>query len=263
MISTRAGALGINLTGANRAILFDASWNPFLDVSTNVSFFEFLLTEEYIPSDLKTQSVYRIYRLGQEKACFIYRFISNGTMEEQTYKRQVNKLNLSTRVVDAKETDRHYEEHDLSQLYNFDNIEPAIDKIDPSIIDQVEDELLMTVLKSPNNMIYKYHCHDSLLQDINDELTQDEKDSAWYEFELDKQLEKKAQEVLMSRINDNESEDMDIYGFSTSELLKLLTIKAQNDFGREDVKADLPRLLTRLHNEMAEGIHEVMIHVFI
>lgn len=50
---------------------------------------------------------------------------------------------------------------------------------------------------------------------------------------------------------------MNIYGFTTDELHKVLTAKAQKDTGRPFVFAEIPALLTRLHREMANNVFDV------
>lgn len=143
---------------------------------------------------MQTQGVHRIYRHGQKKDCYIYRLIGLGTMEEKIYKRQVTKISLSKRVLDAKSTHRHYEENDLAQLYNTENIEP---NIVPPQFELPKDKLLKKLLQKHNDIIYKYHTHDSLLQEnVDEHLTQIAKRLAWEEFENAKKFEKKATKVL-------------------------------------------------------------------
>ncbi|OQS03336.1 helicase ARIP4-like isoform X1 [Thraustotheca clavata] len=79
LVSTRAGAEGINLHAANRLVLFDVSWNPSHD----------------------HQSMCRSHRIGQTKDVHVYRFVSHDTIEERVYDQQVKKVALSSNVVDA------------------------------------------------------------------------------------------------------------------------------------------------------------------
>ncbi|KAK7020538.1 DNA repair protein rhp54 [Favolaschia claudopus] len=98
LLSSKAGGCGINLIGANRLILFDPDWNPAAD----------------------QQALARVWRDGQKKECFVYRFISTGTIEEKIFQRQASKQALSSAVVDEKEDiERHFSVDALRKLFLF------------------------------------------------------------------------------------------------------------------------------------------------
>lgn len=99
LLSSKAGGCGINLIGANRLVLIDPDWNPASD----------------------QQALARVWRDGQKKDCFIYRFISTGTIEEKIFQRQSMKLSLSSCVVDEKvDVERLFSADNLRQLFQFE-----------------------------------------------------------------------------------------------------------------------------------------------
>ncbi|KAK4885550.1 hypothetical protein RN001_001821 [Aquatica leii] len=172
LISNKVGGMGLNLIGANRVILMDVNWNPAYD----------------------SQSVFRIYRFGQEKECFVYRLVSMGTMEEVVYDRQVTKLAISGRVVDSLQITRHFKSNDLQMFYRPKFIRDQVRPTPPL----PADCLLAKVLQNCNE-IFRYHEHQSLLENLPDEnLNEDEMKLAWDEFnkenenEIELQIKKKA-----------------------------------------------------------------------
>ena len=69
LISTKAGGVGLNITAANKVVIFDPNWNPAYDL----------------------QAQDRAYRIGQTRDVEVFRLISTGTIEEIVYARQVYK----------------------------------------------------------------------------------------------------------------------------------------------------------------------------
>eukprot|EP00937_MAST-01D_sp_MAST-1D-sp2_P003161 g3161.t1 len=77
LLSTRAGGLGINLTAADTAIIFDSDWNP--------------------QNDLQAQA--RCHRIGQKKPVTIYRLLARNTFENELFSRAGKKLGLETAIL--------------------------------------------------------------------------------------------------------------------------------------------------------------------
>ena len=154
MLTTQAGGLGINLHGANRVVMFDVSFNPSDD----------------------SQSIFRIYRLGQEKECYIYRFVARGGMEQTTYIRSVIKLSLSRSVVDEQQTGRPFVRQDASSMYKFT---PSDDSEPTEVTSPPSDPVLRNLLVNQKKWLHYFIEHDSLLANqIDEDLNDEEKDYA-------------------------------------------------------------------------------------
>jgi hypothetical protein len=87
LLSTRAGALGITLTGADTVIMYDSDWNPTWD----------------------KQAHGRVHRIGQTKPVTVYQLLCQETVEELMFHRAQQKISLNEMVLrdhtDAPEDD--------------------------------------------------------------------------------------------------------------------------------------------------------------
>lgn len=97
LLTTRVGGLGVNLTGADRVLIYDPDWNPSTDM----------------------QARERAWRLGQTRPVTIYRMLTVGTIEEKIYHRQIFKQYLTNRILaDPKQT-RFFKTSDLYDLFSL------------------------------------------------------------------------------------------------------------------------------------------------
>ncbi|KAJ3145683.1 hypothetical protein HDU89_006918 [Geranomyces variabilis] len=95
LLTTKVGGLGINLTGANRIVIFDPDWNPSTDV----------------------QARERAWRIGQTRTVTIYRLMTSGTIEEKIYHRQIYKQFLGDKVLKDPRQKRFFGKGGMAELF--------------------------------------------------------------------------------------------------------------------------------------------------
>jgi SWI/SNF-related matrix-associated actin-dependent regulator of chromatin subfamily A containing DEAD/H box 1 len=93
LLTTGAGGTGINLTAANKVIIFDQSDNPQDDI----------------------QAENRAHRLGQKRDVEVIRLLSTHTLEELIYKACQKKIELANKVTGATEDTPQDEEGNMEQ----------------------------------------------------------------------------------------------------------------------------------------------------
>ncbi|XP_041080298.1 helicase ARIP4-like isoform X1 [Polyodon spathula] len=165
LLSTRAGCLGVNLVGANRVVVFDASWNPCHDA----------------------QAVCRVYRYGQKKPCHIYRLVSDYTLEKKIYDRQISKQGMSDRVVDDLNPVMNFTRREVESLLHFVEEEPASAKVHLEPSEHLERILHGAYTLYPHLITKQPFQHESLLVDRKEQkLTKAEKKAAKKSYEDEK-----------------------------------------------------------------------------
>ncbi|KAF7729838.1 hypothetical protein EC973_003572 [Apophysomyces ossiformis] len=97
LLTTKVGGLGLNLTGADRVILYDPDWNPSTDM----------------------QARERAWRLGQTKDVTIYRLMTTGTIEEKIYHRQIYKQFLTNKILKDPKQRRFFDATNLRSLFTL------------------------------------------------------------------------------------------------------------------------------------------------
>ncbi len=95
LISLKAGGSGLNLTAADTVIHYDPWWNPAAE----------------------NQATDRAYRIGQDKPVFVYKMITEGTVEEKILEMQAKKQALADALFSDNSQNRKISADDLRSLF--------------------------------------------------------------------------------------------------------------------------------------------------
>ncbi|HEY5509899.1 MAG TPA: DEAD/DEAH box helicase [Prolixibacteraceae bacterium] len=95
LISLKAGGVGLNLTAADYIFIVDPWWNPAAEM----------------------QAVSRAHRIGQDKKVFVYRFISEKSIEEKIQVLQEKKAALANQFINRNDPFAIFGKDELIQLF--------------------------------------------------------------------------------------------------------------------------------------------------
>ena len=95
LISLKAGGVGLNLTAADYIFITDPWWNPAAEM----------------------QAISRAHRIGQDKKVFVYRFISENSIEEKIQKLQEKKSKLANEFVNSNDPFKDISEDEVLDLF--------------------------------------------------------------------------------------------------------------------------------------------------
>ena len=97
LISLKAGGVGLNLTAADYVYIVDPWWNPAAE----------------------DQASDRAWRIGQDKPVFVYKLITNQSIEEKILALQKNKALLTQSILSTDhEGEVKLSEEDVMKLFD-------------------------------------------------------------------------------------------------------------------------------------------------
>lgn len=95
LISLKAGGVGLNLTEADYVFIIDPWWNPAAE----------------------NQAINRAHRIGQDKHVFVYRFITENSIEEKIQKLKERKSSLADRFINSNNPLQKITKEEIIELF--------------------------------------------------------------------------------------------------------------------------------------------------
>ncbi|CDW88930.1 probable global transcription activator snf2l1 isoform 2 [Stylonychia lemnae] len=242
ILSTRAGGLGINLHSANVVIIFDSDWNPQVDL----------------------QAIDRAHRIGQKRDVVVYRFVTEGSVEEKIVERAARKLRVDHLIMQKGKfgggndnNPNKMNAQEMLQMIKYGAQEIILTEQDGQLMDENIDSIIEHSMKRTDEINKELSKLEEKFNLNNVSLTgEDEKQTDLYTFEgqdYKKKQVPQAQEIDFIDIGQRErkqlSYDIDKYyrealnqPTQTKEKKKLKGWKAQANGGYDHQFFDSDKL---------------------